>query len=372
MQTKIIGALAIGIVATLCLRPECGLAADLLTIGSQAPELNIEHWIQDGKGKFKPVTKFEKGKVYVVEFWATWCGPCVASMPHLAETQKKFADKGVQIISISDEELSTIDKFLDRDTRQATEEKPETFRDLTSSYCLTTDPDRSSHVAYMEAAFQAGIPTSFIVGKDGKIEWIGHPMEFDEALNAVVQGTWDREGPIARGIKSEQVVSAAMDDIYALLEKQKFNEAIKLIDKVAPEQDNLKLNILKLRIYEVAKQTAAGTAFLNELFAKNAKQLETTNILAWTIYENAEQGMFTKGPFIDAAMKATAAAAAQATGDEKASLIDTLAHLNYFSGNLDKAIELETVAAQLTGPRDKDFIEGFLKELQELKEDSQK
>ena len=89
-------------------------AADTLTIGSVAPELDIEHWVQNGNGRFKPVTKFEKDKVYVVEFWATWCGPCVASMPHLAELQKTYASKGVQIVSISNEDLETVVKFLDR------------------------------------------------------------------------------------------------------------------------------------------------------------------------------------------------------------------------------------------------------------------
>jgi len=47
----------------------------MLTIGSKAPSIDVEHWVSDGNGKFKPVTEFEADKVYVVEFWATWCGP---------------------------------------------------------------------------------------------------------------------------------------------------------------------------------------------------------------------------------------------------------------------------------------------------------
>ncbi len=98
--------LAASIAVALCLwtldRPRAA-AAEELGIGSRAPELDIEHWIQDGNGFFKPVTTFEQGKVYVVEFWATWCGPCIQSMPHLAELQNKYRGQNVQIVSVSDE-----------------------------------------------------------------------------------------------------------------------------------------------------------------------------------------------------------------------------------------------------------------------------
>ncbi|MFM8400950.1 MAG: TlpA disulfide reductase family protein, partial [Pirellula sp.] len=107
------------------------ISDDLLTIGSDAPALDVEHWVQNGEGKFSKVTKFEKGKVYIVEFWATWCGPCVASMPHIVETQAKYADKGVQIVSISDEPKETVEEFLDRKVPRS--EKEMTFRDLTKS-----------------------------------------------------------------------------------------------------------------------------------------------------------------------------------------------------------------------------------------------
>ena len=114
---------------------------------------------------------------------------------------ERFADKGVQLVSISDEDLDTVQSFLDRpvQNRRASDSDGEsestklTYGKLTSVYSLTTDPDRSVHRDYMEAAGQNGIPTAFIVGKDSRIEWIGHPMKMDLPLEQVVEGTWDRE-----------------------------------------------------------------------------------------------------------------------------------------------------------------------------------
>jgi thiol-disulfide isomerase/thioredoxin len=52
-------------------------------VGDPAPPLKVEKFL-----KGDPVKAFKPGHVYVVEFWATWCRPCVASMPHLTELQK--------------------------------------------------------------------------------------------------------------------------------------------------------------------------------------------------------------------------------------------------------------------------------------------
>ncbi len=55
-------------------------------IGDKAPAMSVEEWL-----KGEPVNTFESGKVYLVEFWGTWCSPCIANIPHLSEIQKKYS-----------------------------------------------------------------------------------------------------------------------------------------------------------------------------------------------------------------------------------------------------------------------------------------
>src|SRR4051812_48189635 len=82
---------------TLVLASVLGLAigsrAATLKVGDKAPPLQVSKWMQGD-----PVKDFEKDKAYLVEFWATWCGPCRQSIPHLNEIHNKYKDKGLVVI----------------------------------------------------------------------------------------------------------------------------------------------------------------------------------------------------------------------------------------------------------------------------------
>lgn len=139
-----------------------------LNVGDRAPALAGQKWV-----KGEPVAAFEKGKVYVVEFWATWCPPCRASIPHLSELQAKFKDKGVIVIGQNcwERDASKVAPFI---TKMGDK----------MNYRVALDTDSGAMAkSWMAAAGQDGIPTAFVVDKAGKIAWIGHPMDgLDEAV----------------------------------------------------------------------------------------------------------------------------------------------------------------------------------------------
>jgi thiol-disulfide isomerase/thioredoxin len=343
-----------------------------LTVGSSAPSLDIEHWVQDGKGKFQPVAKFEAGKIYIVEFWATWCGPCIAAMPHIAQLQNDYAEKGVQVVSISDEELETVQKFLDRKLSQGKSTEAKTYGELTSQYCLTTDPDRSAHESYMRAAGRNGIPCAFLVGKDGLIEWIGHPVSIDQPLESVVAGTWDRQLFLREYEESEGFARKA-GEVMAMLNKNKFEAALELVADLEKDLESPKFKqsarslAFQVRAselqYSVLKKNPKAIGLLRELI-KDANP-NTVNQVLWNSIVTAAEGRKIDDELVQSAVEY--AEQNVKTVPENAMYLDTLAHLQELNGDLDAAIVTQKNALKFVDDKKRDQYSKYLKKLEEKK-----
>lgn len=381
-------------------KPEVAEKPKLLTIGNKAPSLDISDWVSLGNERFSEVTDFKPGQVYVVEFWATWCGPCIASMPHLAETQEKYIDQ-VQLVSISDEDRETVDAFLERKVRGA-EEETATYGELTSGYCLTTDPDRSNYTNYMKAAKQNGIPTAFIVGKSGVVEWIGHPMSMDKPLAAVVGDSWDREA-FAEEFKSLQKMDELRSRIQNLARSGKPEKAKALLAKAKEEMPKMALQLammeysmsMQSKDYDAALEALAtiekeseeerllaqiGGLRINvlisaEKYDEAAKLIESStgdmdamalNMISWAVYEKSTEVELPKS-ILSAALQAAGKGVAKAPGD--ANVLDTLAHLLYATGDKQKALEIQTKAVKNSdgNPGIAAFLEELKSELDDKK-----
>lgn len=200
-------------------------AGQSLKIGDPAPPLKVLKWL-----KGDPVLRFEPGHVYVVEFWATWCGPCVANMPHLTELQKKYAGKatiiGVDIWEVKgQEELEGIPGKVEAFVAKKGDKM---------GYTVAMDDPKTNAVsdAWMKATFQTGIPASFVVDQKGAVVWMGHPSSgLDEAIEQTLDGTID----IAGG-RSKQEKAAAQDEFDAkiseALQEKKYADVIAMADKM--------------------------------------------------------------------------------------------------------------------------------------------
>ena len=367
MKTRLLltAAIAAALVLASVDRPRAAAASGELGIGSDAPALDIEHWIQDGNGFFKPVTEFEKGKVYVVEFWATWCGPCISSMPHLAELQNKYRGENVQIVSVSDETVDEVKDLL----AQENADVGKTFAEITSAYCLTTDPDRSVYRNYMEAADQQGIPTSFIVGKTGVVEWIGHPMDLDEPLEAVVNDSWDREA-FKKEMELQKQFEQNMQKVAMLASAERFEDAIKLVDQ---QREATKGTPLGERWSAIGYQIklSAGMVddevlnyFRSQLAALKGEPYQVGRF-AYMVYGQIQQGVDV-GPLASEAVAALKAEVADASADNKPLLFNTLALLSREMGDLQAAIEAQQAAIDsASSDRDKKRLTPMLEALKE-------
>ncbi len=346
--------------------------APTMTIGSQAPAIDIENWVQDGNGFFKPVTEFEAGKVYVIEFWATWCGPCIASMPHLAATQNAYRGRDVQLISVSDEDLETVEEFLKKETKDAKGE-PTTFKEVTSAYCLTCDPDRSVHTDYMKAAGQGGIPTAFIVGKEGLVEWIGHPMKMDEPLEQIVEGKWNREA-FKKEFEAESIFNHALQSIGQLASTGKFKEALVEVDKQLQSDIPDEIRERWVMIRERVKLSAGMiddelmAYFHKELAEAKGKPMELVQH-ALSFYQVSRE---TKGlePLLKSSIESLKQEVETAKDTEKALMHDTLAKLHQSVGDLDAAIASQEQAVEAAAGRAKQRMQRELDSLKKLKDNA--
>ena len=140
-----------------------------LNVGDKAPTKLPSGWIKGDR-----VSALDPKKTYVIEFWATWCGPCVASIPHLAELQAKLKPDGVQVISIHvTNGVEAADAYVRKNTKQM-------------EYTVAKDTNGAMGKAWMEAAGKNGIPCSFVV-TGGKVAYIGHPASLtDEKIREFI------------------------------------------------------------------------------------------------------------------------------------------------------------------------------------------
>lgn len=228
------------LLAILCIFPTIytlGQTNDtVLKMGDTAPELRVE-WI-----KGIPVKDFSDGGIYVLEFWATWCGPCKAAMPHLSELSVQYKDK-VTIIGVNIWEKTKPDEAYES-AYPAVKEFVANKGDKMNYNVAIEKNDKYMSTFWMKAAGQNGIPSTFLI-KENRIIWIGHPAYLDSTLLDVFAGTYNMEEYAKKSaedkVKSDALLAPLMA-LYTTYDKaMKANDyrlALEEVEKARPSIDS--------------------------------------------------------------------------------------------------------------------------------------
>jgi thiol-disulfide isomerase/thioredoxin len=214
-------------------------AGPTLKMGDAAPEFKVTQWYKGDE------VKMEGDKTYIVECWATWCGPCIAAFPHLSEIAKANEGK-LTVIGVN-----VWEKKKPEEVKAFVEEQGDKM-----SYKVAADGDQVIATKWLKAAGQNGIPCAFVVTK-GKIAWIGHPASLkQELITSIIDGTFDIAAMAKAKEKEEAPAKYFSEKVVPLLMKKDYPAAIEKLEgmkKEFPDQEAT-INQHIERLKEMAKK----------------------------------------------------------------------------------------------------------------------
>ncbi|HET6249907.1 MAG TPA: redoxin family protein [Tepidisphaeraceae bacterium] len=153
-----------------------------------------------------------KGKLVLIDFWATWCVPCMHEAPHMVQINQKYASKGLVVLGIS----------LDQDAA--------TMLAGAKGAGLTW-PQVIDGGKYSQMFGVDSIPRTFLVGPDGKVLWTGHPAS---GLDAAIDDAFKNHPPFLVDPAIVADATKLLEQAEAKIEAKDPKSAMKLLSKVPP------------------------------------------------------------------------------------------------------------------------------------------
>ena len=343
--------------ALLLLLLTATLSAAGLKVGDPAPATRPESMLQG-----EAVKEFKKGEVYVFECWASWCGPCVAAIPHLDELHRKMGKKGVTItgVNVWESERDTASAQRAKDFLKAQGGKM-SYRVALGGKAFIKD--------WLEAAEVNGIPHAFVVA-EGKIAWTGHPAQLTaEMLGDILTGTpLAAATPIAEKIPQRRLskpavpagtapndpeMAAAQAKLDALSEAMRARDwdaaekALPAAAGVLPKQEGQELrDSIEAQIGLARGDPTKFYAQLQKVADEEFDDPEALNEIAWRLLT---MKAFAKSPNLVLAEKC-AVQSVKLTKEEHPDKLDTLARLRWLQGKKEEAIRLQIKSVDKAEP----------------------
>lgn len=314
----------------------------VLTIGSPAPALKVNRFL-----KGKPVTAFEPGKIYVVEFWATWCGPCVEAMPHVTALQKQYPKVTFIGVNVWEDDDSVAERFL---KQQGTKIDYRIARDDIPAG--GDSHDGAMAITWLKAAGVGGIPTAFVVDGHGRIANITHPMSLDESLPQIIDGTWNPEEASKQHraeIAERQKKAEFKKKLGMLVEAEPSDETIAALDQLATEFPSRVPVIGLMKFRKLLSMDGKAEQALAEgrklLESELASQPEFLGAIAWNVVD-PERNQVASPELLAFALK-TMKQADEQTEQRSPEIADTLARVYFQMGDAKAAADAQRRAVSL-------------------------
>lgn len=211
-------------VLVLGLNPALPAAAQAAPqIGDKAPMVKASKWMNEAPPKLPGEDGSDK-YVYLVEFWATWCKPCLACIPHLADLHQKHRADGLIVIGVSNEDPEKIAKFLKDGAKSGKLEMP---------YAVACDDEMATTEAWTKDIDT--IPHAFVVDRKGVVVWSGNPLaradSLDQTIEQVLAGKYDIEAA-KRAAAADQKFEALLSDLKIAYTSGEGERVFKILDQM--------------------------------------------------------------------------------------------------------------------------------------------
>lgn len=248
-----------------------------LLVGDLVPDFAFSVFLEGD-----PLWALARGTIHVIEFWASWCGPCVQAMPDLTRLQAMHPE----IVVIGVVAMEKDDK-----ARAFVEKKGAAIGYRIALQAATPEPTRQSHGDsgmmtrdWLDASYSSGVPVTFLVDGSGRAAWIGHPRELEKRLDEMLAGRLDLDAAAEayRREVAEKFIRERFNvgKAFAAASKTKdnaeffrvFDETVALHPQVEAKVGLMKL-ILLLREAEAGKDaTLAYARRVSDRVARNDAQ----------------------------------------------------------------------------------------------------